>query len=335
MPGIREAKELRKLWGGFWSSRVLLTANNYRIFDFLTAPRTAAELARKMQTDPRATEILLDAATGLGLLKKAAGAYRNTPLAASFLVAGSPFYQGDILRHADGLWKSWSGLDETVRTGKPDRAVPLDRDAFIRGMHNLASLKAAEVIQTIGLKGVRKALDLGGGPGTYSMEMARKGVSVTLFDLPDTVRIAKSIIRKARVKGIAYLEGDFLADEIGDGYDLILISQIFHAFSPEENLRTLQKCRGALNPGGRVVIQEFFLDSGRTSPPQSALFSVNMLVNTEGGRCYSPSEMKKWLARAGFKDARETLQEDTVLIGAHTPASLPRKSAGKNSPVKE
>ncbi|MFO0753256.1 MAG: methyltransferase [Thermodesulfovibrionales bacterium] len=325
MPGTREAKELRKIWGGFWSSRVLLTANNYRIFDFLAAPRTAAELAKKLRTDPRATEILLDAVTGLGLLKKSAGTYLNTPLAASLLVTGSPLYQGDILRHADGLWKSWSGLDEVVRTGRPDRAVPFDHDAFIRGMHNLASLKAAEVMRAVGLAGVRKALDLGGGPGTYSIEMARRGVSVTLFDLPDTVRIAKGFVRKSGVKGIGYRQGDLLEDGLGDGYDLILISQIFHAFSPEENLRTLQKCREALQPGGRVAIQEFFLDPKRTSPPQSALFSVNMLVNTEGGRCYAPSEMKRWLARAGFKDARETLLEDTVLVQARTAASSPQR----------
>ncbi|MBZ0156191.1 MAG: methyltransferase domain-containing protein [Alphaproteobacteria bacterium] len=329
MPGIKEAKELRKLWGGFWSSRVLLTANNYRIFDFLAVPRTVEEMAKRMKTDLRATEILLDAVTGLGLLKKSAGKYRNTSLASAFLVSGSPLYQGDILRHADALWQSWSGLDETVRTGKPNRTAPHNHDAFIRGMHNLASLKAGEVMRAIGLKGVRKALDLGGGPGTYSMEMAKKSIAVTLFDLPDTIRIAKTIIRKAGVKGIEFLKGDFMVDRLGSGYDLIFVSQVLHAFSAEENLQLLRKCRGALNPGGRIVIQEFYLASNRTSPSQSALFSVNMLVNTEGGRCYAPSEMKKWLVGAGFREARETLQEETVLVEARTAGPSPRPSSRK------
>jgi len=34
----KEAKEFRKLWGGFWPARVLLTANNFDVFDYLKSP---------------------------------------------------------------------------------------------------------------------------------------------------------------------------------------------------------------------------------------------------------------------------------------------------------
>jgi len=47
-----------------------------------------------------------------------------------------------------------------------------------------------------GLKGVKTALDLGGGAGTYSIEMAKRGVSGTLFDRPETIEIAKRVIEK-------------------------------------------------------------------------------------------------------------------------------------------
>ena len=46
MSALKEAGELRKLWGGFWASRVLLTANNYRIFDYLIKPRSANAIAK-------------------------------------------------------------------------------------------------------------------------------------------------------------------------------------------------------------------------------------------------------------------------------------------------
>ena len=55
---------LRKLYLGFISSRVILTANNLKIFDSLEKASSAAEIARKLKIDPRATEILLDAFTG-------------------------------------------------------------------------------------------------------------------------------------------------------------------------------------------------------------------------------------------------------------------------------
>lgn len=308
-----EAKELRKLWSGFWSARVVITANNLRVFDHLGPARTAAETAGMLETDGRGTEILLDALTGLGLLKKSAGKYRNAPLANRFLVKGSPYYMGDIIRHADTLWQNWSQLDETVRSGRPARRAH-DHEAFIRGMHDLARFRAREVIRAIGLKGVGRALDLGGGPGTYSMEMAKRGVSATLFDLPETVRIARELVREAGVEDVAFAGGDFLVDDIGSGYDLVFISQVLHAYPEEENVRLLAKARAALNPGGRVVIQEFYIDGSRTFPAQSALFAVNMLVNTEGGRCYAPEEMRRWLARAGFRESGERVLEENVLV---------------------
>jgi ubiquinone/menaquinone biosynthesis C-methylase UbiE len=306
-------KELRKIWGGFRQSRVLITANNYRVFDRLLHPQSARHISENLNTDLRATEILLDALVAIGLLTKQKNRYRNTPDASQFLVSGRPHYQGDIIRHADALWKNWSGLDEVLRTGKPcDRM--LDREAFIRGMHNIASLKAKDVMDKIGLKGVRTALDLGGGPGTYSIEMARRGIRVTLFDLPETIEIAKKVIGKERADGISLMGGDFMTDEIGKCYDLVFMSQILHSYSEKDNLRLLKKCRKTLNKGGKVGIQEFYLDRSRTHPLQGALFSVNMLVNTEGGRCYPTEEIRSWILKTGLKKIKKAFIDDSVVI---------------------
>jgi 2-polyprenyl-3-methyl-5-hydroxy-6-metoxy-1,4-benzoquinol methylase len=308
-----QVKKLREIWGGFRSSRVLITANNYGVFDLLTKPQSAEVISQKLNIDLRATEILLDALTALGLLKKSGYEYKNSSVSSRFLVKGSPYYQGDIVRHSDTLWKNWSGLDEVIKTGKPSRKAS-HQEAFVLGMHNLASLKVEDVMKVIGLKGVKTALDIGGGPGTYSVEMAKRGVKVTLFDYPETLEIAKKIIEEGKVKGINFIGGDFTFDDIGKGYDLIFISQIVHSYSEKSNLQILRKCRKALNKGGRIAIQEFYLSDKRTHPLQSALFSVNMLVNTQAGRCYSPKEIKRWLLEAGLKNIKEKLMDDTVLV---------------------
>lgn len=313
-----EANELRKFWGGFWAPRVILTANNYRVFDHLRTPKTAVHTAKAVKADRRATEIMLDALVGLGLLKKSAGMYRNTLLATRFLVKGSPYYQGDIIKHADTLWQRWSDLDAIVRTGKPS-AASRDHTSFIKGMHNIAVFKAPPVIDAIGLKGVQKAMDLGGGPGTYAMELAKRGVDVTIFDLPETIKVAKEVVKKSGLKNISFTAGNILSGSIKGSYDLILMSQLLHAFSVEESITTIKKCKDALNSGGRVVIHEFFIDKTRTAPLPAALFSVNMLVNTPAGRCYPPAEMKQWLKQLGFKEIKETMLEDTVLVSGKKP----------------
>ena len=305
---------LRKLYLGFVSSRVILTANNLKIFDNLKKASSATEIAEKLNIDRRATEIVLDALTGIGLVSKSrTGRYRNAPVSNRYLVKGARLYQGDIIKHASTMWQNFSALDDVVSTGRPARRG-FNHESFIMGMHNLTVLRTESLAKALGLKGIKTMLDLGGGPGTNAIAMAKKGVKSTVFDLPETINIAKKVARREGVKGIRFIAGDFHVDSIGSGYDLILLSQIFHAFSEEENIALLRKCNTAMNLGGKVVVQEFPISDNRTSPPHSALFSVNMLVGTERGRCYSPKEMKRWLAGTGFKNIGIKYLPETVLI---------------------
>ena len=310
----KQVQEFAKLWGGFRASRVVLTANNYRVFDHLKTPKTAENIARLISTDPRATEILLDAVTAVGLLKKSGNKYRNTELSREFLVKDSSLYQGDMLRHADSLWRSWSGLDEVVKTGLPNRSGERDYSSFIRAMHNNAVFRAKTVITAIDLKGVKRALDLGGGPGTYSMELAARKIDVTLFDLPEAVAIAKEIASEQGVGTINFTSGDFTSDDIGSNYDLVFLSQIVHSLSIDEALALITKAREALNPKGRIVIHDFLLEKDRAHPVPATLFSVNMLVNTSAGRSYTVQEMKAWLTKVGFKGVGMKALGETVLV---------------------
>ena len=310
LPWLRQASS-------FAVSRIILTANNFRIFDHLAFPgKTAELLARKISADIRATELLLNSLVAIGLLEKKKDRYRNTPVAARFLVSGSTDYQGDILSHYSTLWDNWSGLDTVLKTGKPFRKAH-DHESFILGMHNLAFQKVKKVLASLDLQGVRHILDLGGGPGTYAMAFARKGRQVTIMDFPDTLKIARKLIRRSGLSvWIRLLPGDFTSDDLGTGYDLIFISQIFHAYDEAACISMLRKSYDALNPGGKVVVQEFLLDETRTAPLPGALFAINMLVNTPEGRTYTPREMTAWMKKAGFGNAKCRLLDETVLIAA-------------------
>jgi ubiquinone/menaquinone biosynthesis C-methylase UbiE len=310
----KDLLELRRIYNGFQASRVVLTANNLGVFDRLKGREMPPEgLAALLKADPRATELLLNALASIGILKKRKGLFRNAPMAERYLVKGSPAYQGDIIRHIDTLWKNWSKLDDVVRTGKPERGA-FEHESFIMGMHNLSVMRAKGVLKAIGLRGVRTALDLGGGPGTYSIEMATKGISVTLFDTPETTAIARRVAREAGAKGIRFPSGDFMADDIGHGYDLILVSQILHAYSEENCIGLLRKCAVALNPGGRIAVQEFPLNADHASPPVGALFAINMLVHTEGGRTYTPGEVSGWMKHVGLKSVKSKVVLENVLV---------------------
>ncbi|MEJ2695513.1 MAG: methyltransferase [Candidatus Sulfobium sp.] len=312
--GRKDLKWLRQV-SSFTSSRIILTANRYRIFDLLeNGEKSSSQVARALRTDGRATELLLNSLAAIGLLKKKAGRYRNEGVASRYLVKGKPDYQGDILDHYHILWENWSDLDRVVRTGRPSRRSH-DHSSFILGMHNIALQRTGDVLAAIDLRGVGSVLDLGGGPGTYAMAFAKKTIDVTLFDAPETMRISRRLIREAGLrKKVTLKAGDFMKDDLGGDYDMVFISQIFHAFGPEACTALLRRCRSSLNPGGKVVVQEFYLDETKAGPPQGAIFAINMLVNTPHGRTYTPKEISAWMKKAGFSGIRVKLLGETVLI---------------------
>lgn len=306
-------EQFRRLSSGFYASRVILTANNLCIFEHCDKPITAVKLASILQTDLRATIILLDALTGLTLLTKAKNKYCNTDFATLFLNPHSPYYQGNILKHLDSLWQSWSKLDRVIKTGKPAKAKK-NWEAFILGMHDIAKLKAQAVVNSINLKGYKTVIDIGGGPGTYAREFAKHGLEVTLMDFAKPIQIAKKLSAQSGIKNITYIVGDIVNAPLSKSYDVVFLSQLLHAYAEDTCKVIIKKCAKALNPKGILVIQEFYIDDTMSSPLKSALFSVNMLVNTSQGRCYTVLEMSKWCKLAGLKTITTKHINDAVLL---------------------
>ncbi|MCG6551212.1 MAG: acetylserotonin O-methyltransferase [Candidatus Magnetominusculus sp. LBB02] len=304
---------LRTIIGGFRQSRVLITANNLGVFDILKRPKSAKAMAAKLGADLRATTILLDALASMGLIAKKGRLYENLPVSAKYLQSNMPLYQGNIISHFDTLWNNWSGLDTVVKTGKPNRTA-FDHQSFIRGMHNLSVLKVKDVLDAIEISNIKTAVDIGSGPGTYAIALAKCGIAATCFDRPETIAITREYV--GSLPNVKFIEGDFLVDAIGKGYDLALISHVFHSYTVQENIRLIKKVKKSLNKNGKIAIQEFFIEDNMAEPLEGALFAVNMLVHSDGGRCYSVNEMSAWLNKAGFSEIAVSRVNEAVIITA-------------------
>jgi (2Fe-2S) ferredoxin/2-polyprenyl-3-methyl-5-hydroxy-6-metoxy-1,4-benzoquinol methylase len=303
--------DLNDLIRGFQESRAVLTALELDLFTAVGDGAGAAEVAARLHTDPRATEMLLNAVASLRLLVKREGVFRNSPAAARYFTAGSRDNAQPALLHTVHLWQRWSTLTDCVRAGS---AVARDEtagraqdwtEAFIAAMHRNASERAPLVVRAVGAGVVRRMLDVGGGSGAYSIAFAQANSELRseILDLAAVEPIARRHIQEAgmadRVKVRA---GDLRSGRLGHGYDLVFVSAICHMLSPRENLDLFGRCREALEPGGRVVIQDFILEADKTAPRFAALFALNMLVGTEGGSSYSEPEYAAWLGEAGFRE---------------------------------
>lgn len=312
-------QELMAMARGFQPAKMLMTAVDLAVFDFLEEPRSAVEAASWLKANDRAAVIFLNGLAALGLLVKEVDYFRNSAIASRYLVRGKDDYRGAIIKHMEHTWnRGWHDLQNTVLVGRPAETDPekwvdtkSERDeqdvrAFICGMDAIARDLAPKAAAALDLKNVSRLLDLGCGPATYAIAFvkAHPQLQATVFDLPRPITIAQEQIAKQGLSGrIATLAGNFLEDDIGRGYDFIWVSQILHSHDEKQCRLIISKCVQALNPGGALAIQDFYLNPDGASPFGPAMFGVHMLAVTPRGRAYTWGEVKEWLAEAGLSPA--------------------------------
>jgi len=302
--------ELLELSGSYWQTCAFHAGVQLDLFTHLDEGELpAAELAARIDCDARALEMLLEALAAMALLEQGTGGYANTPAARKWLSRNSPDYLGYIIRHHHHLMASWARLPEAVRCGKPVRDASRYgdaewREAFLLGMFNLASNLAPHIARQLDLSGSRRLLDLGGGPGTYAIHFcqANPQLTATVLDLPTTREFAEQTIARFGLSDrLAFCDGDFLRDPIPAGFDVAWLSHILHSEGPEDCAEIVRKAVSALEPGGRIFIQEFILDDESPGPLFPALFSLNMLLGAEKGKAYTEGELKGLLEQAGVR----------------------------------
>jgi (2Fe-2S) ferredoxin/predicted O-methyltransferase YrrM len=326
--------DLNQTIRGFQESRAVLTAIELDAFSALGSGADAETVAHRLGTDPRATESLLNALVAMELLEKRDGIFTNSPVSARFFVAGARDDSRVALMHTAHLWSRWSALTECVRQGTSVTHQEMTErgdewtTAFIAAMHKNAAFRGPMVVRAVGVEGIRRMLDVGGGSGAYSIAFAqaKNDLQADIFDLPTVVLLAQRHIDEAGLKDrVRTRTGDLRVDSFGSGYDLVFISAICHMLTPAENVEMLKKAFDALSPSGRGVIQDFILNPDKAGPKTGALFALNMLAGTCGGSAYSEKEYSQWLRTAGFDDVRRIpLPGPTDLIVASRPRASGR-----------
>lgn len=333
-PPIWTAGRILETAGYYWQVCTLHTGVKLKIFTLLDGKTVSGEkLAGEIPADMRGTEVLLNALAAMGLLVKSSAGYTNTDAAAQFLSEKSNQYLGHIILHHHHLVETWDRLDETVRKGGPVRRTSRHdeterRESFLMGMFNLAMNIAPHLSAKIDLSDRTRLLDLGGGPGTYAIHFCLKNphLRATIFDLPTTRPFAENTVaRFGLADRIDFVDGDFLKDPIPGSYDTAWLSHILHSVGPQDCQNIIQKAVSVLKPGGLILIHEFVLNNQMDGPLFPALFSLNMLGQTQTGRSYSQGQLEAMLRRAGVINIRKidvVTPNDSAIILGSTPGEM-------------
>ncbi len=307
------------LMRAFQKAAILGAGAELDVFGQLGAgPLAADELAGRIGGDLRATRILADALTAMGLLGKQDGRYSLAPGVGDALTEGGSHKVLGMTRHQAVMMRRWAQLANVVKAGKPPARQPSTRGAdgdersFIEAMAEISAPNAGSLIESLGELEFSCVLDVGGASGTYAAAFLNRyprsrGI---IFDLPTVIPMAIERMTGAGLKDrVDFVGGDMLSDPLPGGSDLIWISAIIHMLSRDDSRLLYRKSYDALPAGGQVLVRDIVMDDAHLQPPSGAIFAINMLTGTAGGGTYSLSEIRSDLESAGFQDVRQLRQD--------------------------
>lgn len=318
------AMQLMDLATGYWRAGALNAAVTLGLFDALGDLRnhaSAAQLADRLDADDRYLQALCNALVGLGVLSKQGERFAVAQTYRPMLLPGGDRDMLDALRFNADLYPLWGRLPDAVKTGGPvvPETAHLGEDPqrtrrFVMGMHSRARALAPRIIDNVDLGDCRTLLDVGCGPGTFGRALAQRhrDLRLTLFDLPAVLAVARQLTAAGDLADrVDHVEGDYRTDPLPGAVDAALYCGALHQESPETAADLFRRVHDSLSPGGRLYVVDMMLETDRTAPPFSALFSITMMLTSGRARVFAADEAADLVRQAGFENVAAERNADS------------------------
>ena len=304
-------------------SKLLLTGIELKVFNQLSELKSVDAVAEAIGAHPENTGLFLDGLAASDLLVKKNGLYQNTEVTQTFLVEGSPTFLGPMFTITAQTFFALDDLPKLVKEGPPPPSPEAGMGSeqiwaqYAAAMANTEragmAQQAAEIVSGLPeFPPFRKMLDLGGGPGLIGIAIvaAHPSMSGTIFDTPAMVKLTKTFIKEYGLEDrVGVMDGDFIHNPIGEGYDLIWSSSALSLAKDDIDSLT-KKIYDALNPGGVFLVLHEGLTYERTKPDAMVLSMMPQVLTGQDMR-FDQGEIADSMFRVGFKSVRSrTLDTD-------------------------
>jgi SAM-dependent methyltransferase/predicted transcriptional regulator len=186
---------------------------------------------------------------------------------------------------------------------------------------------AGELAPKIGMDGVDRMMDLGGGSGIFSLALLRRHPRLTavVVDVPPVCTAARELAGEGEAAGrITWHEANFLEEALPGGFDLVLECDV-----DVYGEALFRKVRGSLNPGGRFVIVDQLAPAPGTAPPVRAHWALQHALDDPDFTFLTSDEVETLLCTAGFTSiARRELTFSTGPARRFTDGMVMIEAAG-------
>lgn len=278
---MKKPEELFRIIESYKMAELIAVSVKSDIFRFISLPKSEAEIATAIGVTPEKTGILLDGLVAISLINKKKGRFFNTTFTNVYLNSASKEYIGDYYL----LWMNkddFQNLNDLLKNdvkevmNSSDRSEEFKRLAYVasKEIHLKRSIYLKEAIKVMNFgKKQFSILDLGGGSGMLSIDVLNSypNAVATVFDQESVLQIPLEIAGRNHLENRLQIRaGDFLQDNIGQGYDLIIASGIMD-FAVEILPEFIEKLCRALIEGGYLYLVTCGFNRTLTSPRQAVL----------------------------------------------------------------
>jgi O-methyltransferase domain/Dimerisation domain len=299
---------------------VIYVAARLGIADLLSdRPKSLDELAKETGADRAALARLLAALVTTGICTRAEGErYALGETGTALIGDAHPSFKAWAILEGELLSKTWSGMLETIMTGKTaaqlqgfDNSFDLMARApetvrvFNAAMAELTALVTADVLAAYDFSRISHLLDVGGGSGELIGAVIKRygHIRGTVFDLPRCEEAATAHLAKLGVSDRAgFIAGDFFKS-VPASTDSIILKSIIHDWNDELSCTILQNCRRAMPEAGTLLLVERLMPAmpGPDNEHKShALSDLNMLRGP-GGMERTEAQYRDLLDSTGFR----------------------------------
>lgn len=327
-----QAKELFALTHGAVKWELLKAALILNLFDGLSEPRTAEEVASAYAMHPPNTEHFLNALTALGYLVKNNGRYCNTSATESLLTRDKETFLGEALLFMEAWHRPLQNgvLLNLVRNGPTPMQDLADENLWQKAARislnacraGRAQAIASQVAALPEFPSFSRMLDLGSGAGMIGIAVAAAHPSLEcwLFDKPAVCRVADEVIAEYGMEDrVATLGGDYLVGAIGEDYDFVMACHTLNYFCDRLE-EILVKVHRALRPGGVFMVVSDGLIRERTAPADTVISWLSTALQGVG-MSFERGKIADAMLQAGFVTTQNRMLED-VDIETHGPVEL-------------
>ena len=278
---------------------------------------TSESLATRCKGSLRGMRMLLDYLTIAGFLTKKPVGYGLTLDSEVFLSKQSSAYLGGALEFmlASPLVEGAKNLTGAVRKGgtvlsEEGTTAPEHPEwvTFARSMAPLMKGPAEWIAMWVSQQApnIQKVLDIAAGHGLFGVEIAKKvpQAEIAAQDWANVLTVAQETAEAAGVKKrFRTIPGNAFDVDLGQGYDLVLLTNFLHHFDVPTCEKLLKKIYASLSESGKIITLEYIPNEDRISPPEMAEFCLIMLSTTPAGDAYTFSEYQHMFQNAGFNQS--------------------------------